>query len=78
MSQLSLYLDDATMSFLRANALQEGLSLSRYVKKRIEQNAFSMWPSSFWETYGALEDDSFTVPDEIDPRLDAPRASFDD
>lgn len=78
MPQLSLYLDDATMSLLRTNALKEGISLSRYAKKRIEQDAFSAWPSSFWDTYGALEDNSFTVSEELDPRLDAPRALFDD
>lgn len=78
MPQLSLYLDDASMSLLRTNARKDGVSLSRYAKTLIEKNSSPSWPSSFWNTYGAMNDDSFVVPDEISESLDAPRASFDD
>lgn len=35
------------------------------------------WPSSFWQTLGALDDPSFTVPEELDYEDDARRLTFD-
>lgn len=78
MPQLSLYLDDAAMNLLRESARQEKTSLSRYAKRLIVERSSSSWPVSFWDTYGALDDDSFVAPAEIDPALDALRGSFDD
>lgn len=76
MPQLSLYLDDSTMDTLRRNAGRAGVSLSRYTATLIQQQS-AAWPSSFWDTYGALDDDSFTAPPELDSALDRPRPSFD-
>ena len=76
MSQLSLYLDDATMEALRSDAGRESVSLSQYARQLIRERAESAWPAGFWGTYGALSDPTFTVPVELDASLDAP-VSFD-
>ena len=73
MPQLSLYLDDATMETLRASALAEGVSMSRYASGLIRDRArFGAWPQGYWEgVYGCLHDDTFTVDDGmLDASLD--------
>lgn len=77
MPQLSLYLDDLTMGVLRANARRETKSLSKYAADLIKQENVSAWPPSFWATYGALHDESFVVPIDIDVRLDGPLPDFE-
>ena len=78
MPQLSLYLDDAAMEDLRKRAAQEGLSLSRFARSQICARPASKWPEGFWQTYGALCDESFVLPEKLDFAMDAPRGSFDD
>ena len=48
MPQLSLYLDDITMDVLRRSAEKEGVSLSHYARRLIQDQASSAWPVSFW------------------------------
>lgn len=76
MPQLSLYLDDAAMEGLRSAAQSQRQSLSQYARERI-CGAASLWPQSFWGTYGALKDESFTLPAELDASLDGALPSFD-
>ncbi|CDD68010.1 putative uncharacterized protein [Eggerthella sp. CAG:368] len=77
MPQLSLYLDDTTMDVLRRSAEKEGVSLSHYARRLIQDQASSAWPVSFWGTYGSVKDDSFVAPEELDPELDGELVSFD-
>ncbi len=77
MPQLSLYLDDKTMTDLRESAATERLSLSSYARKLIRDRSDSTWPAGFWGLYGALEDESFALPAELDFTLDGPPPAFD-
>ena len=62
MPQLSLYITDANLETLRARAAQEGVSMSKYANRLIEQDAQNgSWPQGFWDLYGAV-DDSFVAP----------------
>lgn len=76
MPQLSLYMDDATMELLRVSAEKEGLSLSKYARKQLSKPN-NVWPDSFWETYGAINDESFVIPSDISPELDGSLPNFD-
>ena len=78
MPQLSLYLDDAAMESLREDAAREGVSLSRFARMKICEQRATRWPESFWDTYGALTDETFVLPEKLDFATDAPRGSFDD
>lgn len=78
MPQLSLYLDDETMDRLREDAAREGVSLSRFARMKICEQKSAHWPESFWGTYGALNDETFVLPEKLDFAMDAPRGSFDD
>lgn len=66
MPQLSLYLNDATMGTLRTDATKEKMSSFRYAADLISsKHESSTRPKECWEgIYGALAEDSFTVPDE--------------
>lgn len=68
MPQLSLYITDENLAILRKRANEEGVSLSRYTNDLIRNDADNHgWPSGFWDLYGAIDDSSFTVPDDSVP-----------
>ena len=77
MPQLSLYLDETEMSNLRTSAASEGVSLSKYARNILNKSSeTNSWSSSFLGTFGAIDDESFKVPEDIDWSLDAKRLSF--
>ena len=77
MPQLSLYLDEDSMRLLRERAGEEGVSLSRYAGAAIEERvASSGWPEGYWGLYGSIDDESFSVPDDLDFSLDRPRPAI--
>lgn len=77
MPQLSLYLTDENLIALRKRADEEGVSLSKHVSNLIEQDVMDHgWPKGFWDLYGAIQDDSFMVPDDPSPADDAQLASL--
>ena len=73
MPQVSLYVDDATMTTLRKQAQAEGVSLSKHVARRLAATERSSTASGLTEgwlesLYGCLADDeSFTMPDRSLP-----------
>lgn len=73
MPQLSLYLDSTSMEMLRHKAKQKNLSLSQYVNGVLHEADAHNWPPDYWNLYGALEDESFTLPKELSFSDDIPR-----
>ena len=83
MPQVSLYVDDATMESLRADAAREGLSLSKHVARRLNSadaglrgrcDTASGMPQGYFEQfYGCIEDETFVRPPQLDVSLDATR-----
>ena len=86
MPQVSLHVDDATMSELRADAAREGASLSKCVATRIKSNkskvqARCATPSGlpdgyFKSLYGSIPDETFVRPPQLDYSLDAKRQAL--
>ena len=78
MPQVSLYVDDATMTDLRAQARAEGVSLSKHVARRLAASTRTSTPSGLAEgwlegLYGCLaDDDSFALPDRNLPDRASP------
>lgn len=78
MPQLSLYIDSEALDLLREDAKRSNTSMSKYVTRLIKSKPGSAWPDGYWESvYGALTDDSFVVPEELDPALDGSLPDFD-
>ena len=77
MPQLSLYIDDKTMSAVRRNAKLQNSSLSQYVVGVLRKTAVDGgWPTGYWSLAGAVEDDGFVRPEQPPFEDDAPRASL--
>lgn len=75
MAQLSLYMDDACMDELRADAESEGTSISAYARRVLERRHESHrgwvngWPPNYFETLKPLE---FELPADPSPEPIAP------
>ena len=62
--QVSLYLDQNVLDAARRKARIEQISLSKYVTKTLSNDIALGWPQGYWDLFGALEDDSFTRPED--------------
>ncbi len=78
MAQLSLYMDEATMEGLRADAAARGMSISSYAREVLERrNSHATedwengWPPGFFDLYGSIPD--FPAIESLEP---APVASL--
>ncbi len=76
MPELVIDLDALSAEALRAKAECRGLSVSEYARQQFTCPD-ETWPASFWLTYGALDDDSFVEPEELDTSLDGSIPLFD-
>jgi hypothetical protein len=56
MGQVTIYLDEQTEKKARAAARSEGVSLSKWVAKRIDRTAQREWPAFVRELAGAWPD----------------------
>lgn len=68
MAQLSLYLDDALMGRLKRRAGHEGVSVSKYVSRLVEENLLYTWPTGYFDLFGSIDDETFVEP--MDPPFD--------
>ncbi|MDR0501666.1 MAG: hypothetical protein LBG97_10605 [Coriobacteriales bacterium] len=73
MPQVSLYLENNVLGFVRRKAKENKLSVSRYVSSVLAEKCASSWPHDYFSLFGALDDDSFTRPEQPSFADDAPR-----
>ncbi|MDR3054549.1 MAG: ribbon-helix-helix domain-containing protein [Zoogloeaceae bacterium] len=77
MSQITLYLDDATQTLVEQASEANGLSKSRWVAEMIRKYARHEWPAECLKLAGAFPD--FPLCDDLNqpnPAADAPRIGF--
>ncbi len=65
MAQLTIYLDNSTLKKIEAAATEESISVSKWVRQRLEQALTHEWPSSYFSLFGALKDVDFQEAGEI-------------
>ena len=63
MPQVSLYLDETTLRRIELAATTEGVSLSKYVARKLRSSMEDEWPAHFGDLFGAIDDDTFGVDD---------------
>jgi hypothetical protein len=73
MAQISLELDQLTLEKVKKVARQNNTSISSWVGNNIKRILKNDYPDGFFELFGAIKDDTFIEPDEIDTRYDSPR-----
>jgi len=76
MPQISLYIDEETMQKVEKAARGENLSISKWVGKQLKKSLKANYPADFENLYGSINDESFTEPERLPAKADAPRESF--
>lgn len=80
MAQLSLYMDEASMAALRADAAKRGVSISSFARDvLVERDAPSAhawengWPPGYFDLYGSIPD--FPIVEDLEAApVDSPFA----
>lgn len=76
MSQITLYLDDATQALVEQAALANGVSKSRWVVDIIRKYAADDWPQDCLELAGKFEDFPLLEDNAASLPADVPRIEF--
>ncbi|MCG6146531.1 toxin-antitoxin system, antitoxin component [Leptospira bandrabouensis] len=76
MPQLSLYIDQDTLKKIELAAKKEKVSISQWVKGKLQSSFEKKWPENFFQLYGSIEDNSFNKPESLDFKNDNKREAF--
>jgi hypothetical protein len=76
MTQLTLYLDDATQALVEQAALANGMSQSRWVVEIIRQYAATEWPKDCLELAGRFADFPLREDSPVSVHADVKRLGF--
>lgn len=76
MSQITLYLDDATQALVEQAALANGVSKSRWVADLIRKHAGHEWPQDCLEMAGRFADFPLRSDERAPGAADVPRVGF--
>ena len=76
MPQVSLYIDQNTLKKLEIAAKREKVSISHWVKERIETSLSTDWPKDFFDLWGSVQDDTFRAPSRQEFKSDATRETL--
>ena len=76
MPQLSLYIDENTLSKIEMGAKIEHVSISKYVVRKLNESMSTAWPENYNNLYGIMDDDSFAVERIKDFSIDIKRESL--
>jgi hypothetical protein len=76
MPQISLYIDEETLEKIGEIAKNENISISKWVGNNIRSLIKNQYPKDFFLLFGAIKDETFQRPEDIDPNLDTKRELF--
>ncbi|MHB1100124.1 MAG: CopG family transcriptional regulator [Burkholderiales bacterium] len=76
MSQITLYLDDATQALVEQAAQANGVSKSRWVAELIRKYAALEWPQDCLTLAGRFADFPLREENPASPPADVPRLGF--
>ena len=76
MSQLTIYLDEASMKDVKKSAKRENVSVSLWARRRLCEAIRHTWPRDYFKLFGALRDSGLTRPGQGDLTADSPRDSL--
>lgn len=73
MAQLTVYLDEATLSKIELAAKQSHVSISQWVKERLAGSLHRTWPEGYFTLFGSLSETRFERPRQPSLSKDARR-----
>ena len=76
MSQLTIYLDEASMREIKRSARREHVSVSKWARRRLCEAVRHTWPPEYFEFFGALADSDLSRPSQSDMPADASRRAL--
>jgi len=76
MPQVSLYLDSLTMKKIEAEAKKDHVSISHWVRSKINKSLSEDWPENFSSLFGSIQDNSFNAPKSVSFNQDSPRVEL--
>ncbi|MEE8589820.1 MAG: toxin-antitoxin system, antitoxin component [Spirochaetia bacterium] len=76
MAQLTIYLDSETLRKIESAAAESSVSISKWVREKIEIALRDEWPESFSRIFGALRETDLVEPGELDFRIDVSRGQL--
>jgi hypothetical protein len=72
MPRISLEFDQLTLEKIEKVARQDNISIPAWVRNRIKKILKTDRQEDFLNLFGAIKDDTFVEPDEIDSKYDIP------
>jgi hypothetical protein len=73
MPQIQLDIDNIFFEKIEKIAKQKKTSVSDWLEDTIKKTLGNDYPDDFFELFGAINDDTFIEPDEIDQKYTIPR-----
>jgi hypothetical protein len=73
MSQMTIYLDEASMRAIKRSAQRERVSVSNWARRRLSEAVRDTWPEEYFTLFGALRDADLVRPPQTDLAMDADR-----
>jgi hypothetical protein len=73
MPQIALNIDEITLARIEKAAKQRQTSVSTWVENNIKTILQNDYPDGFFDLFGAIKDDTFLEPDEIDYKYNISR-----
>lgn len=73
MAQLTIYLDTQIIKKIEEAAREENLSVSKWVRQKLEYALNKEWPNSYFSLFGSLKDSDLKEAEEIDFTNDVQR-----
>jgi hypothetical protein len=73
MPQISLDIDQGILEKVEKIAKQKKTSVSNWIEDNIKKTLGNDYPNDFFELFGAINDDTFIVPIEIDQKYNLQR-----
>jgi hypothetical protein len=64
MAQLTIYLDDEILEKVKRGAQMEGASVSKWVRRRLEEDFEEEWPAGYFDLLGKLDSTDFKRPSQ--------------
>ncbi|MBP7280211.1 MAG: toxin-antitoxin system, antitoxin component [Leptospiraceae bacterium] len=73
MPQLSLYVNNSILKKVELAAKRENISISQWVRVKIEKSIEKNWSENYFSLFGSIEDETFQSPKKISFKQDSKR-----
>lgn len=73
MPQLSLYVNSNTLKKVESAAKRENISISQWVRVKIEKSIEKSWSDDYFTLFGSISDDTFQSPTKLEFKKDSKR-----